>query len=89
MAQRLGIRTRANLPRLTETIIVTWADAHFERTGSWPNRRSGAVGAAPGESWHALDVALQQGRRGLPGGSSLTRLLTNIASCQMALLGRG
>jgi hypothetical protein len=28
-----------------------------------------------GESWRAIDGALRDGRRGLPGGSSLARLL--------------
>ncbi|HLJ97292.1 MAG TPA: hypothetical protein VKU02_29300, partial [Gemmataceae bacterium] len=74
-AQRLGLRTRANPPRLTEAGILAWADAHWERTGSWPNRRSGLLVEAPGETWHALDTALQQGHRGLRGKSSLAQLL--------------
>ncbi len=28
-----------------------------------------------GETWHAIDLALREGLRGLPGGSSLARLL--------------
>jgi hypothetical protein len=36
---------------------------------------SGRVGAAPEESWGIIDYALKHGRRGLPGGSSLARLL--------------
>jgi hypothetical protein len=30
---------------------------------------------APGETWRGIDQALLQGLRGLPGGSSLTKLL--------------
>jgi hypothetical protein len=36
---------------------------------------AGQVAGAPGETWRALDVALRQGLRGLPGGDSLARLL--------------
>src|SRR5437868_3755517 len=36
---------------------------------------SGPIPEAPDESWMRVDSALKQGNRGLPGGSSLTRLL--------------
>jgi hypothetical protein len=75
LAQRLGIRTRANIPPLSVTTILAWADAHHRRTGRWPTRRCGAVLDAPGETWNAVEQALSQGGRGLPGGSSLAQLL--------------
>jgi hypothetical protein len=65
-------RTR---PRLTVEQILAWADAHHEATGSWPITYSGPVRSAPGESWKAISLALYTGHRGLPGGSSLARLL--------------
>jgi hypothetical protein len=65
-------RTR---PRLTVEQILAWADAHHEATGSWPVEDSGPVRSAPGESWRAISLALSTGGRGLPGGSSLARLL--------------
>ncbi len=55
--------------------ILAWADAVYERTGQWPRSGSGAIEAAPGEKWSAVDSCLQHGHRGLAGGSSLTRLL--------------
>ena len=55
--------------------ILAWADAHYAAAGKWPCNRSGAVRDAPGEHWVSLDVALRDGRRGLPGGSSLVDLL--------------
>jgi hypothetical protein len=55
--------------------ILEWACEHFERTGRWPNLWSGPIAAAPGETWCAADMALKAGRRGLPGGNSLARLL--------------
>ncbi len=75
LADRLGVRNRASIPRLTTPAILAWADAHFRRTGSWPRRRSGPIKDAPGETWHAVELALSRGLRGLPGGSSLAQLL--------------
>jgi hypothetical protein len=62
-------------PPLTVAQILAWADDHRVRTGRWPSAASGPVKGVPGEKWHALDGALAKGLRGLPGGSSLSRLL--------------
>ena len=62
-------------PRLTERQILAWAKAHCERTGKWPTCSDTAVFDAAGESWSALDLALARGYRGLPGGTTLARLL--------------
>ena len=62
-------------PRLTLELILAWADAHRERTGEWPVVTSGAVHGVVGETWIAIDRALRRGSRGLPGGSSLPKLL--------------
>jgi hypothetical protein len=61
--------------RLTVRLILRWADAHRRRTGRWPHARSGPVAGAPGQTWAAVNRALGRGGRGLPGGSSLARLL--------------
>jgi hypothetical protein len=55
--------------------ILAWADEHHRRTGGWPSADSGPVAGAPGESWRALNSALRDGFRGLPGGDSLASLL--------------
>ena len=55
--------------------ILASADAHHERTGKWPTQASGVVHDAPGETWKNIDKALRAGLRGLPGGSSLSKLL--------------
>ncbi len=60
---------------LTVELILTWASAHRERTGHWPNTRSGAIPEAPGRNWSAINVALHRGSCGLPGGDSLRALL--------------
>jgi hypothetical protein len=60
---------------LTTAQVLTWAEAHFARTGRWPHHGSGGVDGAPGQRWAAIDEALRRGLRGLPGGDSLSRLL--------------
>src|SRR5947208_8601967 len=62
-------------PPLSVEQILAWADAHRARTGGWPAVNSGAVRGARGERWRALNQALREGYRGLPGGDSLARLL--------------
>jgi hypothetical protein len=66
---------RLDQPQLTEDAILAWAQAHHARTGSWPNQCAGAVEGAPGETWGNIEQSLRRGRRGLPGGDSLARLL--------------
>lgn len=75
LAEQRGRLHPLQRPSLTATQILAWADAHHARTGQWPRRGSGAILEAPGECWSAVDASLAVGNRGLPGGSSLTRLL--------------
>src|SRR6188472_1272632 len=55
--------------------IVAWADQYHERTGRWPNVKSGRRHLPLGEHWKLLDGSLRLGLRGLPKGSSLSKLL--------------
>lgn len=75
LSEYRGVRNPRRLPKLTEHDILAWADKHHKRTGRWPNYASGPLVDSPGDSWLALDSVLRQGHRGLPGGSSLARLL--------------
>jgi superfamily II DNA or RNA helicase len=75
LAEKRGVRNRKGLPSLTHEIILAWADAHYKRTGEWPERDSGPIENAPGETWANVNAALHAGFRGLFGGSSLARLL--------------
>ncbi len=76
LAQERGVRNYWTRPALSVEQILTWADAHHERTGEWPRMETGGpVFEAPQETWLAIDQALKQGGRGLPGGNSLARLL--------------
>ncbi len=70
-----SVRNRKALPPYTVKQILGWADAYHQRHGRWPLRNAGAVAEAPGETWTAVEIALSHGNRGLPGGSSLARLL--------------
>src|SRR5262249_36609075 len=75
LAERRGVRYQRMQPDLSPGQIVARAEAHRAATGKWPTSTSGKVGAAPEETWGIIDYALIHGRRGLPGGSSLSRLL--------------
>jgi hypothetical protein len=75
LARLCGARNRTSMPRLTAKQILAWADRHYQRTGACPRRDSGPVLDVPGERWSAIQAALEQGHRGLPGGSSVLKLL--------------
>jgi hypothetical protein len=79
-ARERGVPHGRERPPLTEEQILRWADAFRERTGRWPRQRSGPIENAPGETWLAVNMALFLGHRGLPGGSSLARLLARKRS---------
>src|SRR5438445_12249219 len=55
--------------------VLAWADAFYARHGRWPQASSGLIEGAAGETWLGVDAALRQGHCGLPGGSSLYRLI--------------
>jgi len=76
LSEKRGVRNQRQLPQLIVEQILKWADDHHKKTGKWPNENSGEVEGAPGEKWGAISAALSRGVRGLPGGSSLPRLLS-------------
>ena len=75
LAEERGARNRTSLPPLTVEQILRWAEAYRRRTGRWPGRTSGPVPEAPAENWAALTLALRNGYRGLPRGTTLHGLL--------------
>ena len=75
LAQRRRARNIQALPRLTHRQVLIWADMHYRRTGAWPTSASGAIPFALGERWSVIESSLRSGRRGLPGGDTLRRLL--------------
>lgn len=72
---RSKLRSTPRRPPLSIEEILRWADAYYERHGKRPAGDSGPIPEAPGESWNAVDRALVDGRRGLPAGSSIAKLL--------------
>jgi hypothetical protein len=76
LAQHRGLQSEREISDLSIEQILDWADAEHAATGRWPTRSWGDVCEAPGEDWRSINRALRQGVRGLPGGSSLSRLLS-------------
>lgn len=72
---KLPILPRAPKPRLTYTRILKWADEFHEVRKRWPRRDDGVVSGTADEKWGAIDRALTAGNRGLPGGTTLAKLL--------------
>ena len=75
LAEHRGVRNAGDPPPFTLSEILTWIDAHKQRTGDWPRVRSGPIEESPDETWLRVDTALVRGFRGLPGGTSLARLI--------------
>jgi hypothetical protein len=75
LARRRGVRNLPGTPPLTVKLIVQWIEEHHRATGRWPHVNAGPVAGQPGETWQAVQSALWIGARGLPGGSSLAKVL--------------
>jgi len=60
---------------ITQSQILTWADAHHRQTGQWPVMGSGRVRGHPHLTWFRVNSAMIYGHRGLSAGGSLRRLL--------------
>jgi hypothetical protein len=68
-------------PDYTEDVIWSWANKHHKQTGKYPNcSRSGRVQFAEEDgyfpvTWSAVDRNFRLGRKGLNGGSSLSKFI--------------
>jgi hypothetical protein len=74
LARHRGVPNRKDLPLLTIKQIEMWAEESHASSGSWPKPASGLI-AGTRETWAGVNAALMRGHRGLPGGSSLAKLL--------------
>ncbi len=72
----VGHRNMKNLPRLSISQILEWADAYHAENAQWPTRLSGEIPDTP-DTWLSIDSAIRRASRGLRGKSSLPRLLAN------------
>ena len=76
LAEQRRVTHKLHSPELTFPLILSWADTFHTSNGQWPTRYSGPVGVALGETWRSIDVAIRYGCRGVPGGWTLARLLS-------------
>jgi hypothetical protein len=65
--------------RLAIGDVLAWAQAHRQRTGQWPNDHSGRIPETERETWRAVHCAMRRGGRGLPGGTSLSRIFKELS----------
>lgn len=76
LAKHRGVRNRKGLSPLTVPRILRWADSFHKQNAEWPHHDTKpAIPGTNGETWLGVDSALRSGIRGLPGGSSLARVL--------------
>ncbi|HEV3204983.1 MAG TPA: hypothetical protein VGY77_11395 [Gemmataceae bacterium] len=78
LARARRVRNPKNPPRLSAEKILKWAKDYLRRKRVWPTRKSGPIAQAPGETWAMIDRALRLGNRGLPGNSSLFKLISRF-----------
>ncbi|MCW3096760.1 MAG: hypothetical protein JWL77_2378 [Chthonomonadaceae bacterium] len=69
------IPRKVRWPDWTIEDILALADAFYEKHGKWPSSNSGRISDASPDTWTGIDLALTRGNRGLPGGTTLARLL--------------
>jgi superfamily II DNA or RNA helicase len=72
--RELGVVHRLASARLSVRRVLEWVNEHKARFGTFPTIHDNRAPAL-GESWLAINAALERGSRGLPGGSSLPKLL--------------
>ncbi len=88
LLEHRSVRNRNKPPKLSEAGILAWVASHYRTTGAWPTAGSGPIPDATGEDWVNVNQALRLGLRGLPGGSSLSRLIKEhraaTAPCSVA-----
>jgi hypothetical protein len=65
--------------RMTEKKIARWARAFYKTHRRWPTRSAGAIPGTP-FTWCAVSVALGRGLHGLPGGTTLPRVLEALGA---------
>lgn len=55
--------------------ILGWADTHFAAHDQWPIQATTTPISGTSMTWRSIDASLRCGLHGLPGGTSLARLL--------------
>lgn len=79
LMETIGYINHLSKPDLTPEFILERSREYREANNKWPSLYSGHVeGGHAGDTWKGYDRALMVGCRGLPGGSSLAKLLDTI-----------
>jgi hypothetical protein len=81
LMEKRGARYHAHRPAFSRTMIRKWAAAYKKKHGKLPSRESGRIAGSDGDTWRNVDLALRNGGRGLPGGSTLARFLNKPPRC--------
>ena len=71
----MPIKSRLRKPPLRVADILRWADEFHARHKRWPKLGDALIEGTPDQTLGAADRALVVGCRGLPGGTTLARLL--------------
>lgn len=83
---RFGVFNRASRPDISNEFIIQKAVNFFESVGKWPTSVSGVVDDGfHGDTWGGYDQSLRLGLRGLPKGSSLSKILAPLKLSVKAL----
>jgi hypothetical protein len=77
--KEFGIKNRANIPLLTENKICEWIQQFIDKYKRKPIIADGVIEFAldeyAGETWGKINDSLMNGMRGMPKGSSLTKII--------------
>lgn len=78
LSERCGFKYQCDIPDLCEESILSLAELYKEKHSKWPGQKSGPVeGGYPGDTWAVYELHLRDGGRGLPGGSSVAKLISS------------
>jgi hypothetical protein len=76
LVEHRGPQARNGPPDLTIEQVLGWADVFDQAHGRWPRPTDrGTVPGSGGLNWKLINELLMRGRRDLPGGTTLFRLL--------------
>lgn len=73
--RRNSIPREVRWPALAIERVLELADEYHSKHGKWPTGSSGRIADSSPDTWTGIDIALRHGNRGLPGGTSLAKLL--------------
>ena len=88
LAEARGAHHHLHPVQLSVAQILAWADQYQRRTGRWPRTSTEPVTPGAPVTWRTVDYCLRKGQRGMPGGSSLVRLLVQHGRGELRRAGK-